>query len=187
MKPLEEGLEGMLEQGKLPERDTPEGAYLAANPETRAEVVEMMELSRLIRENFRLSAEELEEAEPLPGFYARVMARIEAEVQPSVWNFVFQPFARRIVYASMALAVLLLAVALWEPMPDAGEDTTAQVAMETLGTPGGAPVPMDADGPTHVLGGAILASDGDGLPAVESSNAVDNRGSMLMQLRTYEQ
>jgi hypothetical protein len=187
MKPLEEGLEGMIERGSLPGENTPTGAYLVANPKARAEVVEMMELSRMIRENFRLSAEEQEAAEPSAGFYARVMARIEAETQNSVWSFLFEPFGRRIIYASMALGIVLLAAAMLAPMPEADEAVVAQQAMEMQVEPGDETVaPAMSE---TVLSGAVLASDGErfGLPAVESQNAAVNRGTMLMQLRTYEQ
>ena len=79
MQPLEDGLEGMIESGRLPDENTPVGAYLKSNPAAREEVTGMMDLSRLIRENFTLSAEEREDLEPAPGFYARVLSRIEAQ------------------------------------------------------------------------------------------------------------
>src|SRR5215831_13327314 len=48
------------------------------------------------------------EAEPRPGFYARVMERIEAQRPISIWNLFFESaFGRRIAIASMALALLL--------------------------------------------------------------------------------
>jgi predicted anti-sigma-YlaC factor YlaD len=47
------------------------------------------------------------EAEPRPGFYARVMERIDAEGPVSIWNaFIDSAFGRRIAMASMALALL---------------------------------------------------------------------------------
>jgi hypothetical protein len=47
-------------------------------------------------------------AEPRPGFYARVMERIETQGAASIWNLFFEsPFGRRIAVASMALALLL--------------------------------------------------------------------------------
>jgi hypothetical protein len=48
------------------------------------------------------------DAEPLPGFYARVMERIEAQGVRSIWSvFSESPFGRHLAVASMALAVLL--------------------------------------------------------------------------------
>ena len=47
-------------------------------------------------------------AEPRPGFYARVMERIETQRVGSIWNvFSESTFGRRLAIASMALAVLL--------------------------------------------------------------------------------
>jgi hypothetical protein len=46
--------------------------------------------------------------DPRPGFYARVLERIEAEGPVSIWNlFVESAFGRRIAVASFALAMLL--------------------------------------------------------------------------------
>ncbi|HEV2199749.1 MAG TPA: hypothetical protein VGR73_08000 [Bryobacteraceae bacterium] len=48
------------------------------------------------------------DVEPRPGFYARVLERIEAEGPVSIWNlFAESPFGRRIAVASLALALLL--------------------------------------------------------------------------------
>ena len=47
-------------------------------------------------------------AEPRPGFYARVMDRIEAQGPGSIWSlFIESPFGRRLALASMALALCL--------------------------------------------------------------------------------
>jgi hypothetical protein len=49
-----------------------------------------------------------EEAAPAAGFYARVMQRIEERAKQSIWAvFIYSPFAKRLTYASFALAVLL--------------------------------------------------------------------------------
>lgn len=49
-----------------------------------------------------------QEIEPPPGFYARVMGRIEAQARSSVWYlFVESHFARRIAFASLLLAILM--------------------------------------------------------------------------------
>ena len=46
--------------------------------------------------------------EPRPGFYARVLERIEAQTPTSVFTLFFDSlFARRIAMASLALALLL--------------------------------------------------------------------------------
>ena len=46
--------------------------------------------------------------EPSPGFYGRVMGRIESQARPSVWNLFGESlFAQRLTYASLTLLVLL--------------------------------------------------------------------------------
>jgi|ERR1700761_3601284 len=49
-----------------------------------------------------------EDLEPTAGFYARVMQRIEERAKDSIWaGFIYSPFAKRLTYASLALALLL--------------------------------------------------------------------------------
>jgi len=49
-----------------------------------------------------------EGVEPRPGFYARVLERIEAQSARSIWSLVFDSsFGRRIAAASVALALAL--------------------------------------------------------------------------------
>jgi hypothetical protein len=65
----------------------------------------MREQANLLRE---LRAPADLESEPKPGFYARVLQRIEAEGPVSIWNlFIESTFGRRIAMASLALALLL--------------------------------------------------------------------------------
>ena len=48
------------------------------------------------------------EVEPAPGFYARVMQRVEEGVRVSMWGaFATSRFGTRLVYASLTLAVVL--------------------------------------------------------------------------------
>ena len=52
------------------------------------------------------------EAEPAPGFYARVRDRIEARAVNSFWAMLLEPFVmRRMMYASLALLVVLCSAA----------------------------------------------------------------------------
>jgi predicted anti-sigma-YlaC factor YlaD len=62
----------------------------------------------------RLQAEMLKtlrvpvEIEPGPGFYARVLQRIEEGARRSIWwVFVYSPLGKRLAYASLALSVVL--------------------------------------------------------------------------------
>src|SRR5258708_2649430 len=78
-------------------------AHLAACKECRDEIAALREQAELWRE-WRAPAE----AEPRPGFYARVIERIEAQGARSIWNLFFESaFGRRIAVAAMALALLL--------------------------------------------------------------------------------
>jgi predicted anti-sigma-YlaC factor YlaD len=48
------------------------------------------------------------EVEPRPGFYARVLERIEAQRPISIWNLFFESaMGRRLAMASMAFALLM--------------------------------------------------------------------------------
>lgn len=49
-----------------------------------------------------------EEVEPAPGFYARVLQRIEARAKDSIWAvFLYSPFGKRLAYVSLTVAVTL--------------------------------------------------------------------------------
>jgi predicted anti-sigma-YlaC factor YlaD len=87
--------------------DTLKGAreHLAQCDECRTELRTMQEQTALIRE-LRAPADFAEDLHP--GFYARVMERIEAEGPISIWNlFIESAFGRRIALASLALALLI--------------------------------------------------------------------------------
>ncbi len=91
---LEQVLAGSQAAGQVQE-------HLATCRECGGEVEAMREQARLLR---GLRAE----TEPRPGFYARVMERIEAQGPISIWNvFGDSAFGRGIAVASMALALLL--------------------------------------------------------------------------------
>jgi hypothetical protein len=48
------------------------------------------------------------EMNPAPGFYARVLDRIEAQAAQSFWAIFFEPwFARKLAYVSLALLLVL--------------------------------------------------------------------------------
>ncbi len=79
--------------------------HLDACAECREMVSSMQEHAALVRQ---LKPPAEFDAEPRPGFYARVMGRIEAEGPISIWNlFMDSVFGRRIAVASFALALLL--------------------------------------------------------------------------------
>lgn len=84
--------------------ETPSVAlHLRVCEECRSDIAAMRAQSAALRE---LRAPN--DVEPRPGFYARVMERIEAQGPASIWNlFIESAFGRRIAVASLALALLL--------------------------------------------------------------------------------
>ena len=81
--------------------------HLEECAECREDLAAMREQAALIR-GLRASSIESAPAEPAPGFYARVMERIEAQGAGSVWSLFFDSrFGRRLAIASMALALCL--------------------------------------------------------------------------------
>jgi hypothetical protein len=68
----------------------------------RKEIAEMKEQSALLR-SLRPGAE----VDPMAGFYARVLNRVELQSKQSVWSiFSDSLFAKRLAYASMSFFVL---------------------------------------------------------------------------------
>src|SRR5436305_2718733 len=77
--------------------------HLASCSECRGEV-EAMEAQVPILRSLRPTAG----AEPAPGFYARVMERIESQRPLSIWNVFLEPaFGPRLALASALLAVIM--------------------------------------------------------------------------------
>ena len=82
----------------------PAGKHLAECEECRDAVAGMRSQAAMLRQ-WRTPAAEME---PRPGFYARVLERIEAQTPTSVFTLFFDSlFARRIAMASLALALML--------------------------------------------------------------------------------
>lgn len=79
-------------------------AHLESCEECRAEIQEMKELSGAL---FSLRAPE--ELTALPGFYARVTHRVEAQRPRSLWRWVWldPAFGKRVAFASLMTLVVL--------------------------------------------------------------------------------
>lgn len=115
------------------------------------------------------------EIEPAPGFYARVMDRIETQAAGSLWSAFIEPlFMRRFMYAAAALMVVLGFAAatvnngagLMQAMP---VEMTAEIAM-----PDAASFVGDAEREVVFVN---LASFGSGLqsaPAVRTLPAMED-------------
>lgn len=105
------------------------------------------------------------DAEPRPGFYARVIQRIDdARQKSTIWAAFLEPaFARRIVFASVAL-VLLLGTYLVSTEPGASTVQPAQTVIEAQqSSPSASDVRFD-----------------DGTPAQE-------RDAVLVNLASYQE
>jgi hypothetical protein len=106
------------------------------------------------------------DAEPRPGFYARVMERIETRGPGSIWNvFSDSPFGRRIAVASMALA-MLLGVYLVTSERFADSSQPIQIISATL------------PGEDQPASNVRVVSDGSGTP---------DRDAVLVNLVTYRE
>jgi len=72
-----------------------------ASPECRETIAAMREQAAWIR-----GLRAPDDVEPKPGFYARVMERIEAQGPASIWSLFFDSqFALRLAVASMTIAL----------------------------------------------------------------------------------
>ena len=75
-----------------------------------------------------------EELEPGPGFYARVLQRIEERTKDSIWAFfIYSPVSKRLMYASLTLALLLGTYVISRESDDGhltGSDVTASVTQQ---------------------------------------------------------
>jgi hypothetical protein len=99
--------------------------FLDQHPSERETLTQMQQQAKLIREALRVPAE----LAPAPGFYARVLQRIEEQQgQVSFWSVFTGAFGRRLVYASAALIVLLSVAMLGS---DSGDEILADAVPET--------------------------------------------------------
>jgi anti-sigma-K factor RskA len=106
------------------------------------------------------------DAEPRPGFYARVMDRIEAQRARSIWSiFSESPFGRNLAVASMAVAVLLGVFLL------TSEQFTDQ----------------NANQPVQIISATLPGEDqpASNVRFVPGSSAVPDRDAVLVNLVTY--
>lgn len=101
-EPLRKGLEDYLSSRGESDGATRLRAHIGDCAECRSATQAFEEQSNLLRV---LRADE--SVEPAPGFYARVMDRIEAQAAGSLWSLFMEPmFARKLVFASLTLLVL---------------------------------------------------------------------------------
>ncbi len=135
-------------------------AHLMECEACRQEVAALKEQSSLLR-----TLRSREDVEARPGFYARVIERIDAQRQSSIWSIFLEPaFGRRLALASAALAMLMgLYLVSSEP---GGAGAVPNRTAHTVFLPG-----EDAPGPLLVLG----------------NNQDQDRGAVLANLAAYRQ
>jgi len=98
--PIRENLEMLLNSN---ESDVGAAKHLAGCADCRDELSLMKEQSALLT-----SLRVPQGLEPSAGFYARVMQRIDEQGTASIWSvFTNGPFGKWLVYASLAVALLL--------------------------------------------------------------------------------
>lgn len=148
--PTQDGLEGYL-AGKP-------GAEFLQHLAGCGECKELIGKMKDHAELFRSLRPEVE-MDPPPGFYARVMDRIEAQKSISIWSVFLEPlFAKRLVYASAVLTVVLGLMLFTSPKDEPIVAGTA---------------------PEHFLG--------EELPATQLVDMEQDRNTVFVQLTTYEE
>jgi anti-sigma factor RsiW len=130
---LEDYLSGSLPPGTDPVFDR----AVESRPEAKRQLQLLTEQSESIRRTLRAP----EGVGPGPGFYARVMARVEEESRSSMWSTFTGVFGQRLVFATSMLLVLL-GVALM--------GTDAESAPEIAEAP--AQLLVDPDPDAHLVG-----------------------------------
>ena len=157
---IEVMLEGYLVGSLTAEREAEfERALESAGAATQRQVAAMARHARLIRQALRA-----EEMAPAPGFYARVIGRIEAQRQAAVtfWDLFLEPyFFKRLALAALTLLTLLSATMFLTP--SAHEEALAE-----------APV-------------IEMASEPEPIHVMDTANQESNRDVILATLATYEE
>jgi anti-sigma factor RsiW len=102
-EPIRDGLEELLAAKGSAGEDRGFEKHLSSCRECSAELEAMRAQAELLH-----AWRAPDEAEPAPGFYARVMQRIEERAKDSMWApFIYSAFAKRLTYASLAATLLL--------------------------------------------------------------------------------
>jgi anti-sigma factor RsiW len=96
---LEDYLSGMVDSEGREEIDR----HLDSCEDCRRELNAMQKQSSLLK-----ALRPNEDVDLAPGFYARVLDRIESQRIPSIWEILLEPaFGRRLAYASLTVMLLL--------------------------------------------------------------------------------
>ncbi len=120
------------------------------------------EASRLVR-TLRVEPAEAASLELSPGFYARVLNEIESQEKPSIWDIFLQPFGRKLVFASLAMFLVMSGAIFWPAGPEPEVIAAAPEAFLSTET-----------GPKAMLVDHRVGNE-------------ENRGAVLVQLTTLDQ
>jgi anti-sigma factor RsiW len=137
---LENILQGRMDAGQKNAVET----HLAECAKCAAELREMRLYSGAMR-----ALRVVDVPEPVAGFYARVLQRVETQARPSFWTLLLDPvFGRRLVYATGAMFLLMASFLL---ATTGGQPELARTPVEMMAQPPMAPPAMQADFGDDVL------------------------------------
>jgi anti-sigma factor RsiW len=152
---VKEHLEELLGAGGIRTSDAGVDSHLAGCHACRREV-DALRAQAAIFQSLRPATG----AEPHPGFYARLMDRVEAQRRTSFWGAFLDPgFTRRIVFASLIFLVLF-----------GGYLASSERA-----------APMMASGPEVIMADSARPVSGTG------SDPQQDRDAILVTLTTYQE
>jgi len=160
--------------GSAPEH--PAGKHLGNCAECRDAVAAMRDQAAMLRQ-WRPAAG-METAEQRPGFYARVLDRIEAQGPGSVFTAFFDSlFGRRIAMASLALALLLGVYVI----------SSEQMSEPEIAGGDGLPVTLVSDLPQELRGVDLVGVDlvTDSQPRLV--RGAPDQDAVLVNLVTYRE
>jgi anti-sigma factor RsiW len=163
---VKEGLEEYLHGAMEPARKADFERMLNASDESTRQIVAMIERqSAMLRNAFRPAEDSSQvEAGLRPGFYGRVMERIQVQRSTSIWSAFLEPqFFRRVAFASATL-LFLLSVTMFTGTSAEDESLAAASVTPVMQT---------------------IAQDEDEQPLGESQE--EDRDVILVNLATYQQ
>jgi predicted anti-sigma-YlaC factor YlaD len=129
-QPIRDNLEDYL-KGSIQQVPQAFHAHLVACEECANELRLLETQANMLR-----SLRSVEDVVPIPGFYARVMERVEDQGRVSVWSIFLQPsFGRRLAIASATLVLLLGTYLVTTEPGDQGAASSPSVATDIVSMP----------------------------------------------------
>jgi hypothetical protein len=123
-EPIRDGLEDLLAAQGTAREDRGLQKHLSSCRECSSEIEAMRAQAELLH-----AWRAPEEVEPAPGFYARVMQRIEERAKESIWApFIYSASAKRLTYASLAATLLLGSYVISQETQDGHLGATGNIA-----------------------------------------------------------